>query len=139
MLELNGWFFVLLGLFISTYFILNRILFQPLLKVFREREQAIEGSNEEALKMLDSKDQKLDEFRSSMSEGSHKAKGEFDSLREEGLQKQREQLDEAGKEAQGMIESARETIRSESEKARSALRDDAEKYADSIVEKLLRA
>lgn len=139
MLELNHWFFVLLALFISTYFILNRILFQPLLQVFKEREQAIEGSTEEAGKMQDQKDQKLQEFKRGMSEASQKAKAEFEALREEGLAKQRELLDDAGKEAQGMIESARETIRSESDKARASLRSDAEKYADNIVDKLLRA
>ncbi|MCK4910889.1 MAG: ATP synthase F0 subunit B [Thermodesulfovibrionales bacterium] len=139
MLELNGWFFVLLALFLSTYFILNRILFQPLLQVFKERRQAIEGSIEEAGKIQEKKDLKLDEFKRSMSEASQKARVEFETLREEGAQKQRELLEEAGKEAQGMIETARETIRAESEKARSALREDSEKYSDKIVDKLLRA
>ncbi len=138
MLEFNQWFFVLLALFISTYFILNRILFQPLLQVFRERTQAIEGSIEEAGKVQDQKDQKLQEFKRGMNEASQKAKAEFETLREEGLKSQRELLEEAGKEAQGMIETARETIRAESEKARSALRADADKYADKIVDKLLR-
>lgn len=139
MLELNGWFFVLLVLFLSTYFILNRILFQPMLQVFKERKQAIEGSIEEAEKIQQTKDQKLDEFRRSMSEASQKARAEFETLREEGAQKQRELLEDAGKEAQGMIEAARETVRAESQKARTALREDAEKYSDKIVDKLLRA
>ena len=138
MLDLNGWFFVLLALFLSTYFILSRILFQPLLQVFKERKQAIEGSIEEAGKVQDLKDQKLQEFKRGMNEASQKAKAEFETLQEEGMQKQRELLEEAGKEAQGMIETARETIRSESDKARSSLQSDAEKYADKRVDKLMR-
>jgi len=139
MLELNVWFFVLFALFISTYFILSRILFQPLLQVFREREQAITGSIEAAGKVQLLKDKKLLEFKRGMNEASQKARAGFETLQEEGLKSQRELLEEAGKEAQGMIESARETIRSESEMARSALKEDVEKYADKIVDKLLRA
>lgn len=139
MLELNGWFFVLLILFLSTYFILNRILFQPLLKVFKERENAIEGSIEEAGNMQKEKDRKLDEFKHSLSEASLKAKGAFDGLREEGLGKQHELVDAAAKEAQSMIEGARQALRKESDIASKSLRGDAETYSEKIVEKLLRA
>ena len=138
MLELNGWFFVLLVLFLSTYFILDRILFQPLLLVFKERRRAIEGSIEEAGEMQQIKEEKLLEFKRGLSDASHKAKAEFEGLRQEGLEKQRELVDAASRKAMGMIEGAREVLRAESEKARAALKGDAEKYAEQIVEKLLR-
>lgn len=139
MLELNGWFFVLLVLFLSTYFILSRILFLPLLQVFKERESAIDGSIEEAGKMHEEKDRKLAEFKEGLSAATHKAKGEFESLREDGLNKQRELLDAAGSQAMGMVDSARQTLRTESATARKTLKLDAEKYADSVVEKLMKA
>ena len=139
MLELNKWFFVLVALFISTYFILDRILFPPLLLVFKERKRAIEGSIAEAGQMQEKKEEKLEQFKRGISEASLKAKVEFEGLREEGLKKQRELVDAASKEAIGMIESAREALRAESEKASAALKGDAEKYAEQIVDKLLRA
>ena len=139
MLELNKWFFVLVALFLSTYFILDRILFHPLLLVFKERKRAIDGSIEEAGEMQEKKEEKLEEFKRGITEGSHKAKTEFEGLREEGLKRQRELVDAAGKEAIGMIERAREALRAESGKARAALKGDAEKYAEQIVDKLLRA
>jgi F-type H+-transporting ATPase subunit b len=138
MLELNFWFFVLAVLFISLYFILNSILFKPLLKVFSEREKAIAGSMEEADEMRQEREQRLDEFKREMSGASQKAKAGFDSLREEGLGKQRDLIEAANKEAQGMIEAARKELQAESEKARASLKGDADKYSDSIVEKLLK-
>lgn len=138
MLELNVWFLVLMVLFISLYFILNAILFKPLLNVFREREKAIEGSIEEADEMKHERESKLEEFKRGMAEASHKSKAGFNTLREEGLAKQRDLVEAASKEAQGMIEAARKELKAESEKARSSLKGDAEKYSDSIVEKLLK-
>ena len=138
MLEVNGWFFVLLVLFGSLYFILNWILFQPMLKVFAERKQAISGAIEEAGKMQEGREKLVEEFKRAMGEASSGAKAEFEKLREEGLQKQRELLEAAMNEAQGLIVSARSELTSASDKARASLEADAEKYAEQIVEKLLR-
>jgi len=138
MLEINGWFFVLLGLFLALYFILNKILFQPMLKVFAEREQAISGSVEEAGRMQVDRERLVEEFKRDMGEASSRAKAAFEALREEGLEKQRQMLEAASKEAQGMIERARAELAAASDKARASLQRDAEKYAEQIVEKLLK-
>jgi F0F1-type ATP synthase membrane subunit b/b' len=47
-------------------------------------------------------------------------------------------MDAATKEAQGIIEEARATLAKETEKARTALSSDAQKYASEIAGKLLK-
>ena len=63
MLEMNNWFFVLLALFLSLIFILNQILFKPLVAVFKEREAAIDGAKDEAQKMENERETKLDQLK----------------------------------------------------------------------------
>ena len=138
MLEVNNWFFVLLILFISLYFILNQILFQPMLRVFKERDAAMSGSVDEAARMREDREKVLEEFKREMGEASSRAKEVFDALREEGLTKQRELMEAAGKEAQGLIEKARAELAAAAAKASASLEADAEKYAEKIADKLLR-
>ena len=138
MLEMNNWFFVLLALFLSLIFILNQILFKPLLAVFREREAAIDGAKDEAQKMGNERETKLDQLKKDLSEGSAKSKEAFEGLREGGLEKQRELMETANKEAMRILEEARAALAQETEKARTALSSDAEKYASDIAGKLLK-
>jgi F0F1-type ATP synthase membrane subunit b/b' len=52
---------------------------------------------------------------------------------------QKKFLSEADGRAAGMLQKAREELRSEAEKARQTLRADVEKFSDEIVRKLVKA
>src|SRR4051812_41788710 len=53
LIDLDGTFFVQLGLFLVTLFVLSRSLFGPYLKMRDERERGIGGARGEASKMGD--------------------------------------------------------------------------------------
>lgn len=138
MLQFNYWFFVLAAQFLLLLFILNRILFQPLLKIFKEREEAVDGSLEAARSMDATKEEALEKMKAELAAAARQAREVVDGLKGHGQAKQKELLEAANAEAATLIGEARGRLRAESEKARQALRGDVEKFSEDIVSKLIR-
>lgn len=139
MLEFNFWFFVLTAQFLLLLFILNKILFQPILKIFKEREEAVDGSLEAARVMDERKEKALGKMKAELASAAQQARDVVDGLKSEGQQKQRERLETANAEAARLIGEAREKLRAESDKARVSLKSDVEKFSEQIVSKLIKA
>jgi len=59
MLELNKWFFVLLLNFLVLIYVLNIILFKPLVKLFTDRENTIKGALDAAREMSQKKEDSM--------------------------------------------------------------------------------
>ncbi len=137
MLELNKWFFVLLFNFLVLVYLLNIILFKPLLSLFRERERIVKDSLDTARSLADQKDTAMSSLQSEMTKAREDAKELYKSLKQEGLDIQKEYVDKAYEEALKMIEEAREGISAEAISAKGKLRSEVERYTDTIVEKLL--
>jgi F-type H+-transporting ATPase subunit b len=137
MLELNSWFFVLLANFLILLYVLNLILFRPLLRIFEERAENTTGAIAAAKAMDEKKEQGLEEIKQGLSDASQKAREAYETLRSGGLEKQRELLSKASGEASNIAEKAREELKAEAEKARAALKADVEKFSDDIVNKLV--
>lgn len=139
MLEFNQWFIVLIVNFLVLVFILNKILFQPLLKVFKEREEAIDGSLAAAKDMEVRKDESLEKMKAELAAAAQKAREAFEEIKGQGLAKQKELLEVAGAEASKIINEARGKLKAEADKARGALKADVEKFSEEIVNKLIKA
>lgn len=139
MLEFNAWFFVLLANFLILLFILNKILFQPLAKIMKEREVAVNGALDEAKSLTSKKDEAILKMNSELQATRLKAKNISDSIRAEGQTVQKDALSKAETEAVSMIESARAELKAKAEKARAELKSDIEKFSEEIVNKLVKA
>lgn len=133
------WFLVLLANFLVLLFIMNQILFKPLLKLFNERDKAISGSLEEARDMEIERETELDNLMKEFSRGKSDAREKFEAFKQEGLDRQKQMLEKAQQEAVGILDSARAELRAESEKAREKLRSDVQRFSDEIVTKLVGA
>ena len=136
MLEFNHWFFVLLANFLVLLFILNKILFQPLLATFNEREASTKGFMDDARRMDAEKESAIAGMRSRFAEAGKQARKEFEALKAEGLDNQRGQMAEAGKQAAATIERARTEIESEAAKARQTLQGEVLKLSAEIALKV---
>ena len=79
------WLLVLLVNFLVLVYILNILLFRPLLALFKERESSVKGSLDAAKEMDRKKEEGLERMNRELSEARHKAKDAFERLREEGL------------------------------------------------------
>lgn len=137
MLELNKWFFVLVVNFLALLYVLNLILFRPLLRVFKEREDTVNGALGAAKSAEGEKERALEDMKRGIAEASQKAKDAFEALRAEGLAKQKDMISAASAEASGIAGKAKEDLRSEADKARKALRADVEKFSEEIVKRLV--
>jgi len=137
MIELNKWFFVQLANFLLLLFLLNLLLFRPLLSLFKERKESVQGALEEAKSLNEKKDEQLMKFRQELSLAREEARELYSSLREEGLGVQKKLISEAHEEAMREIEKAREDIRKETENARRKLGEDVRRFSDEIVRKLV--
>jgi len=132
------WFLVLIGIFLANIVILNALLFKPMLRVFKEREEAIDGSLDEARDMDAEREDKLVIFKREMSEASVSAREKFDSLRLEGQASQKGLMEASSKEAMDIIEKARRELSAASDSARSSLKGDVDRFSEEIVQKLLK-
>lgn len=138
MLELNKWFFVLLLNFLVLLYFLNIILFKPLIKLFKNREESIKGSLDTAKEMDKKKEDAVSLMNRELKEARKKASEIFENMRKDGLNRQREMLEEAGKQAHDFIASAKAELKTEAENARKRLRPDVEKFSEEIVKKLVK-
>ncbi|MDA8086125.1 MAG: hypothetical protein M0Z75_05435 [Nitrospiraceae bacterium] len=140
MLEFQGiWFVVLLVNFLVLVFVLNLILFKPFLKVADQRRAAVKDALESARNMSEKREEELAAMKREIELARSKAKDLFEGLRAEGLEKQRQALAKAHEEAMKRSEKIKKEIESETAKARQALRAEAEKFSDGILEKLVKA
>jgi len=133
------WLLVLTGNFLGLVFILNIILFKPMLKVFRERESLTKGSLDAAKEMSSRREEGIERMNKEIAEARSKAKEAFEGSRNDGLAVQKSLLSDAETVAAGMLQKAREELRSEGERARQSLKADIEKFSDEIVRKLVNA
>lgn len=137
MLELNKWFFVQLANFLLLIVLLNIILFKPLLRLFKEREENTSGALEKATVLNKEKDDIVVRIDSKLLDTRNRARATFETYTEEGLDVQRKALDEARHEAAKINKKATEDLNLAVEKARTGLRSDVEAISKQIVEKLI--
>lgn len=133
------WFIILTVNFLALIFILNIILFRPLLKIFKEREDTVKNSLDSAKEMSRKKEEGIERMNRELAEARNKAKDAFEKLRTEGFEVQKSLLSGAESNAAEMLQKARADLKGEAEMARKTLRTDVEKFSDEIVRKLVTA
>jgi len=138
MLNFDKTFLYLVINFFLLLIILNYILFKPLLKILKERDDTVKGSLDAAKQMNTRREETIAGLNRELAEARSKAKVVFETLRTEGLQKQKEVLSGAEAEATAALDKAKSDIRAEVEKARTALRTQIDKFSDEIVRKLVK-
>lgn len=138
MLELNKWFFVQVINFLLLIILLNQILFKPLLRLFKERQDHVKNSLDRAKSMDKEREDLLNKINTKLFEARNQAKTILEGLKKEGINMQKELVDATQKDALEISSKAQKELHAESERARKALRADVEKFSNEIVRKLIR-
>lgn len=133
------WFFVQLTTFLCLIFVLNTMLFKPMLRLFKEREEGTKGALESAKALDSEKDEVMAKIEEKLSEARGNARTAFEGLSNEGLDAQKEALDAAQNEAVEINRKAKEELNAAADKARAGLKSDIESFSKQIVEKLVGA
>src|SRR4030043_924847 len=115
MLDINIWFFVMAINFFALLIILNIILFKPLLKIFKEREDSVKNSIDSANQMTKKREEGIASLNRDLAEARNKAKETFETLKAEGLQKNKEIHSAAEAEVSKILEKARAEDKAEAE------------------------
>jgi F-type H+-transporting ATPase subunit b len=133
------WFAVQLANFLILLYLLNRILFRPLLNLFREREERTKGSLENAKGMDSERDGLLEEIEKKLSGARNRAREVFEGISREGLEEQKKFVEEATDEAAKIAQQAGAKLRVEAQKVKETLRSEVESFSKTIVEKMIGA
>jgi len=137
MISINGTLLVQLLNFLIITFILNRVMFRPLLKINRERSLHFEKTREE----IEALNKKTEGLTVKIEEKKRSAKSEADEkrrlLKEEGEGKANTFIGDAQSSVISLNNEIDEQIRKEMTRVRPSLQSEAEAMVDSIMEKII--
>lgn len=128
---------VQIGIFVLLLVILKPLLFDPMLKLFEEREKKIEGTRREATKEDERSAKALAKYEGILSKAREAGNLERDALRAEGQKKENEILAHVRSETTSTVENGRKGIADEAKTARAALETEAAVLGSAIASRVL--
>jgi F-type H+-transporting ATPase subunit b len=131
------WLFLQLINFLVLLVLLNYILFKPLLRLFKERDENINGSLDKAKAMDKEKEDILQQINTKLKDTRFQANQIFDDLGKDGLIAQKGAIDSATKQAADLNMKAMKDLEAEADKAKDSLRGQVESFSKIIVEKMI--
>ena len=136
-IDLDGTIWIQLALFGIAFFILRPLVFRPMIALFEARENAIEGSKLEALRLQDEAAAEGEEFEEEMRRIRLQAGEERDRLRAEGKRLERAVLERVREETDKQLGAADKQLATEASKLRAELTGSVPVLARQIASKLL--
>ena len=125
------------GLFVVLFFVANRLLFQPYLRLRERRQAGIEGARAEAERMSAEADAKLADYEKQLAGARARAHEEQRKIRTEAAAYDREVTDKARTQAAKALEEAQAVVRNQTEAARADLLPRSQMLARSMASRLL--
>ena len=135
--DLDGSFFVQLGIFAVAFFVLRSLGFKPVMGLFDAREAAMDGSRKQAEAMQLDAVEKREKFEGELRSVRQKANEDRDRQRNQAQGLARELTDKARRENTATLSSAKAQLDIEAKDARQKALADAPALAKQIAEKLL--
>ncbi len=137
LIDLDGTFFVQLGLFLLLLVILSKTLFGPYLKMRDAREQGIGGARREAGELGEQARGIVEAYDQKLVDAKRRGADERNRLRLEANGRERELLGKARADAQAALEVARKRITQQTALGRSALASEAGPLARKVASRVL--
>jgi F-type H+-transporting ATPase subunit b len=126
-----------IGLFVALWLILKPALFDPMLKLFEEREKRIEGAIAAVRKMDEASAGALSKYEAAMTKARAAASAERDMLRAEGVKAENEILGKVRASTAKALEEGRGRMGEERATARAKLKTDATQLARELAGRVL--
>ena len=137
MIELNMTLLMQVIGFFILLFVLNGLLYKPVLSILKQREERIDGAKKEAEQLFKEVQARTDDYEKRLHEAKVKGQEERLKLRQVGLEKEKLILDAARKEAQESVSGAKKRLEGEIKSVMTRLSDDSGVIARDIAEKIV--
>ncbi|MDT8317562.1 MAG: hypothetical protein RQ824_06165 [bacterium] len=136
-IELDITFFIQTGLFLLLVYILNVLIYKPVLRVMEERGKKISGMEADALSADKEVEDRLASYRLELDKAKQSGNADRAILKKEGLDKEAELLDAAHAEAQKTLSAAKDKISKETDAALAILKGLTEDMGKDIAAKVV--
>ena len=136
-IDLDGTIWIQLALFAVAFFVFRPLIFRPMVALFEARENAIEGSKLEALRLQDEASAESEEFEVEMRRIRLQAGEERDRLRNEGKRLERAVLDRVREETGKQLAEADAKLAKEASRLRAEIDQSVPVLARQIASKML--
>jgi F-type H+-transporting ATPase subunit b len=130
-------FLVQLALVVALMLILKPILFEPMLRLFEEREKRTLGAKAQARKIDEKSASALSKYESEMAGARAAGNTEREKIRAEGLKREQEILSSTRAAMAKALDEGKRTAQTDAERARTALKRDAEAMARELANRVL--
>lgn len=137
MIEINEWLFVQMINFFILLFVLNRILYKPVLQNIEKRQDTIRGYLSEVENMEQKRNELLGQIDKDIAEARIKARKKFEELRNIGLTRQKALIHEGEQTVQEMNERMFKELHKEKDKAKASIMDMIQIFGNEIVKKMI--
>jgi F-type H+-transporting ATPase subunit b len=128
---------VQIALIVVLLVFLKPLLFDPLMKLFEEREKKIDGAKLQARRMDEKSATALEEYEDAMAKARATAGAERERQRAEGTKEEAEILENVRKKTEKAMEEGRQKIEMDLAAARAELKRDAESLARDVATRIL--
>lgn len=135
--DLDGSLLVQIALFVVLLLVLKPVLFEPMLKLFEEREKRTEGTKAKARKEDKKSVEALKTYETALSKARSEGGALRDALRADGQKKEAQILAEARAHATKTLDDGRRALAAEVSEARSRLSLDSQGLARELAARVL--
>jgi len=136
-LDFDATMLVQVGFIIVLWLVLKPVLFDPMIKLFSEREERIEGAIKRARKIDEKSAAKKGEYDSLMAKARAEGNAERDRLRALALKRESDLLAQVRGETQERVDAARAETDAELAAARAALQPTTRDLARQVAARVL--
>ena len=137
MVSIDYTVFIQVANFIVLIFILNILLYKPILKIIDKRNRQLWESDEEVKKLRETVDQRMAEYEEKVRQAKLVAMEEKNSIQQEGSKEGEKIIGEGKSEISRMIEEFQGKLGKEIDEARGILKNRSQKISIEVAEKVL--
>lgn len=136
-LDFDATLLVQVGFILVLWLVLKPLLFDPMLKLFEEREKRIEGAIKKARKIDEESAERKAQFDEAMAKARAEGAAERDKLTAESRRKENELLSKVRAETQKKIDDARAAIQKDVASTRTSLAPHTNALAKDFAKRVL--
>jgi F-type H+-transporting ATPase subunit b len=135
--DFDATFLVQLVLFVALTLVLKPLLFDPILKLFEEREKLIDGAKMQARHIDEKSAGALARYEAEMAKARQAGNVEREKIRAEGQRREQEILTAVREQTARVVEDGKNRAHAEAEQARAALKAQASTLAQELAGRVL--